>query len=409
MSASSIPPPAAQGNAALAVTLAIQSLGAGALLTGPVLAPLAAPDIGVEAHLIGVYVAASYLCASVASLMSGGIMGRLGPLRASQLGLVLCALGLALGTLDTPASALASAALVGFGYGPITPSSSQILIRTTAPQRLNLVFSLKQTGVPIGGALAGAVLPSLAEAISWHGAALATAAVCLVVALAAEPLRKALDTGLERQRLFSFARTFGPLAGVMRAPMLRLLAFTAFTYAGMQMAMTSFLVTYLSDRLGMSVPLAGAVLSAALVGGIVGRILWGYLADGIVDPLRLLGVLGLIMSACAVLVGLFTPAWPLAAIVAIVIAYGATAISWNGVQLAQVARFSPPGRAGETTGATTFVTFQGVALVPFAFSLILGSIGSYFVAYSGAAVLTLASGIAYLVAARRASRATASR
>jgi MFS family permease len=391
---------AAQGRAALIVTLSIQSLGAGALLTGPVLAPLAAPDIGVAAHLIGIYVAASYLCASAASLMSGGLMARFGPLRASQVGLVFCAAGLALGTLDSPLSALASAALVGFGYGPITPSSSQILIRTTAPARLNLVFSLKQTGVPIGGALAGAVLPSLAEAISWHGAALATAACCLVVAGSAEPLRRGLDVGLRRQRLFSLTQIFGPLASAMRSPMLRLLAFTAFAYAGMQMALTSFLVTYLSERLDMSVPLAGAVLAAALVSGVAGRVLWGFLADGMIDPLRLLGGLGLIMSACAVLVGLFTRAWPLAAIVAIVIAYGATAISWNGVQLAQVARFAPPGRAGETTGATTFITFQGVALVPFAFSLIIGSIGSYFVAFSATAVLTLASGIAYLAAAR---------
>jgi predicted MFS family arabinose efflux permease len=400
MSVSSTTPPAAQGRAALIVTLAIQSLGAGALLTGPVLAPLAAPDVGVEAHLIGIYVAASYLCASIASLMSGGLMARFGPLRASQAGLVCCAAGLALGTLDSPLSALASAALVGFGYGPITPSSSQILIRTTAPARLNLVFSLKQTGVPIGGALAGAVLPSLAEAIRWHGAVLATAACCLAVALAAEPLRRSLDVGLRRQRLFSLTQIFGPLAAAMRSPMLRLLAFTAFAYAGMQMALSSFLVTYLSERLGMSVPLAGAVLAAALVSGVAGRVLWGFLADRMIDPLRLLGVLGLIMSACAVMVGLFTRAWPLAAIVAIVAAYGATAISWNGVQLAQVARFAPPGRAGETTGATTFVTFQGVALVPFVFSLIIGSIGSYFVAYSATAVLTLASGIAYLVAAR---------
>lgn len=390
-----------QGRAALIATLAIQALGAAALLTGPVLAPLAAPDIGVEAHLIGIYVAVSYLFGSVASLMSGGLMARFGPLRASQAGLALCAVGLVLGTLDTPLSAFASAACVGLGYGPITPSSSHILIRTTAPARLNLVFSVKQTGVPLGGALAGIVLPSLAEAISWHGAVLATAIACVLVALLAQPLRRTLDAERERRPLFSLARMIGPLAMVVRSPMLRLLAFTAFAYAGMQMAMSSFLVTYLSSRLAMSVPLAGAVLSCALVGGVVGRVLWGWLADGLIDPLRLLGCLGIVMSVCAVLVGLFTPGWPLSAIIVIVVTYGATAIAWNGVQLAQVARSSPAGRAGETTGATTFITFQGVALVPFAFSLIIGSIGSYLVAFAACAVLTFASGVAYLATARR--------
>ena len=44
--------------------------------------------------------------------------------------------------------------------------------------------------------------------------------------------------------------------------------------------------------------------------------------------------------------------------------FGATAIGWNGVQLAEVARLAPPGTAGEVTGATGFVTFAGVVIGP---------------------------------------------
>ena len=75
-------------------------------------------------------------------------------------------------------------------------------------------------------------------------------------------------------------------------------------------------------------------------------------------------------------------------------------LPWNGVHLAQVARLSPRGRAGEVTGGATFVTFAGVMVVPAAFSGVLSAAGSYTVDYCAVAVLTLASGLWYLAGRR---------
>ena len=193
---------------------------------------------------------------------------------------------------------------------------------------MNLVFSVEQTGVPLGNALAGVVLPGLALAIGWRGAALATAVLCLVVAAGAAPLRGQLDVGLERDRpLLSLAHLTGPLRLVFGSTEVRRLALTSFAYAGMQMSLGTFLVTYLNDRLGMSIVLGGVALAFAQGAGVAGRILWGFLADRFIAPMRLLGLLGLAMSACAVLVGLFTAAWPLVVILAVCGAYGGTAIA----------------------------------------------------------------------------------
>ena len=43
------------------------------------------------------------------------------------------------------------ALLIGIAYGPSPVASSHILARLTPPAWMNLVFSAKQTGVPIGG------------------------------------------------------------------------------------------------------------------------------------------------------------------------------------------------------------------------------------------------------------------
>ena len=75
-------------------------------------------------------------------------------------------------------SLLALAPLViGLGYGPITPASSHVLARTAPPSRMALTFSIKQTGVPAGAALAGALLPALALRIGWRAAFVAVAAL----------------------------------------------------------------------------------------------------------------------------------------------------------------------------------------------------------------------------------------
>jgi len=139
-----------------------------ALLTLPVMAPVAAKDLAVSPALVGIYVALTYLGAMISSLTSGTSVTRWGPIRVSQLGLVLCAMGLCLCAVPwLPATGL-GAVLIGLGYGPITPASSQILTRTTPAHQMSLVFSIKQTGVPLGSMLAGAIVPSLMLGIGWQ-------------------------------------------------------------------------------------------------------------------------------------------------------------------------------------------------------------------------------------------------
>lgn len=71
--------------------------------------------------------------------------------------------------------------IIGLGYGAITPASSEVLARTAPPDRMALTFSIKQTGVPGGAALAGAALPALALAVGWRAALLAVTACGVAV------------------------------------------------------------------------------------------------------------------------------------------------------------------------------------------------------------------------------------
>jgi MFS family permease len=368
---------------ALAATLALQLFTALAVSAVAVLAPEIARDLAVSPKLIGVFVGIIYAGAAAASLASGGFIARYGAIRVSQAGVLLCAIGLALLPASAGAGAaipgayVAAALLLGFGYGPITPASSQVLIRTAPPRQLALTFSIKQTGVPVGIGIAGAVLPGLALAFGWRPSLVAVAAAGLLIAALTQPTRAALDSDRHAGARISVTGIFAPLALVFADRALTRLALTGFAYAATQVCLLSFLVVYLTEEMGHSLIAAGFALTVANVGGIVGRILWGAVADRFIHPRTLLATIGLGTALCSYVLAGFAAAWPMAALLVVCALYGATAIGWNGVQLAQVARLSPSGKAGIVTGAAGFVTFSGVVVGPPSFALLAGIAGGY--------------------------------
>ena len=294
--------------------------------------------------------------------------------------------------------------VIGAAYGIINPASSDLLMRNVSAARRNLFFSIKQTGVPAGAALAGAVLPALALLVGWRIALVAAALAGLVVAAVAEKTHAMLDTDLETarrsDRTFSLATLLQPLRVVLGSRTLAELAVVSFIYAGTQVCLTSFIVVYLTESLEWSLVGAGFALTAATVGGVFGRIGWGFVADRIAPPRRVLGVIGVMAAGCGVVITLATPAWSTAAVGIVALIFGATAIGWNGVQLAEVARHAPQGAAGAVTGASGFITFSGVVAGPPIFALLAASTGSYRVGFGVFAAMSGISGLALLMPRR---------
>ena len=381
---------------ALAATTALQIYASLAATATSVLAPEIAQTFAIAPKWIGVFVGLVYAGAMIASLACGGFIDRFGAIRVSQAGVVLCAAG-TLAVALAPPSAIAllagAAVMIGVGYGPITPASSHVLIRTAEPSRLALTFSIKQTGVPAGAALAGAALPAAALLIGWRPALIVAAIAGIAVAAAAQPTRAMLDADRRSGRALSPANILEPLAIVWQSRTLIELALVSFIYAGTQVSLTSFLVVYLTESLGWS------------LGGVVGRIVWGSIADRALPPRRVLGTIGIAAALCGAVLASAMPTWPTVLLIAIALFFGATAIGWNGVQLSEVARHAPKGAAGAVTGATAFITFSGVVAGPPIFALLAAVTGDYRTGFGVFAALSGTSGV-LLMMSRREARAT---
>jgi MFS family permease len=391
---------------ALAATTALQIYASLAATATSVLAPEIAQTFAIAPKWIGVFVGLVFAGAMIASLACGGFIDRFGAIRVSQAGVVLCAAGTFAVAL-APQSAIAllagAAVMIGVGYGPITPASSHVLIRTAEPSRLALTFSIKQTGVPAGAALAGAALPAAALLIGWRPSLVVASIAGIAVAAAAQPARAMLDADRRPGRALSPANILEPLAIVWRSRTLIELALVSFIYAGTQVCLTSFLVVYLTESLGWSLVGAGFALTAATLGGVVGRIVWGSIADRALPPRQALGTIGIAAALCGAVLASATPGWPTVLLIVIALFFGATAIGWNGVQLSEVARHAPKGAAGAVTGATAFITFSGVVAGPPIFALLAAVTGDYRTGFGVFAALSGASGVLLLMS-RRAVR-----
>lgn len=379
------------------VTLSIQIAISGAGVAGAVLAPLANDDLGLNAAFVGIYVAYMYAAAAMVTATSGAWLQRFGPIGTSQICLGFSGLSLLSISTGTLAGFALAGLFAGLGYGPTTPASSAILARVGRPDQRNLIFSIKQTGVPGGNMIAAAAIPSLALAFGWQAAAAIGGAAVLVLAVALAPVRKGLDALAPIARTPSLrAALVDPMRAILSRPHLRRMALISIAYSGLQGALSAFLMVMLVEEAALGVVAAGFVLAIAQAAGVGGRVLWGVVADKLGKPALILGLLGLAMGAFGIAMALGASRLPLPALWALAVCFGGTAVAWNGVYLAELARLAGPARAGEIIGASGFFTFGGVAILPFAFTLIVLATGSYALALALVSCPALLGGMGLL-------------
>lgn len=357
--------------------LSVAVVSALVLNSVPILAPVAAEALSFSPEWIGYFISIVYVAGMLSALVSGNFIVRYGSIRVSQLGLALCALGLALVASGNLTLIVLGALIMGIGYGPISPASSHVLGRTTSPERRSLAFSIRQTGNPIAGFLAGLAIPVLVVVTGWQITLFLVAALSMVFIWVAEPFRQELDNDRLTTSSFSLSQITQPIKLVFMNRDLRELGIVSFVFCGLQMILTSYLVTYLTLEINISFVAAGFVLAITQLVSVFARVFWGWVADRFLSPRKVMVILGVTMATCAVLTGILTATWSYGLIMLLMTIFGASAIGWNGVYMAEVARVSPPGMIASTTGASLFFTYLGGIVCPSGFAFVIMATESY--------------------------------
>jgi MFS family permease len=362
----------------------------------PVLVPPISLAFGLNPGLLGVFTSCLFGVGIAASVASGGFILRYGAFRVSQFCLSAAGVGLLLCGLGNLWLFPVAAVFLGLGMGPSTPASSHILARFSTVKTAPLVFSIKQTGVPFGGMFAGLFLPFAVGIGGWQGGLIAGALLCWAFALTLWPAHRRFDDDRQPSRRLSAADVGLALKTAIGSRSMAELAFAGFAFSGLQVAFTSYYVAYLVEDAALPYSEAGEMLALASAFAIAGRIFWGLLAGRALPSRPMLAFLAWTMVGATVCVALLEPGSERSWVAAAGIFMGLTAVSWNGVHLAEVARLAPKGNASVATAGVLFCCFSGLLVLPGAFGAIVAATGNYDLGFYVAAAPSVLAGIILL-------------
>ena len=334
----------------VATMLVVQAMVSLSVLSLSVMMPAVASDLGIDPKLVGVFTAITYAVAASVALTSAAPILRLGAVRVCQGALLMAAGGLALNASATVMATVIAVAFIGVAQGPI-----------------------------------------------WRGATLVAAAALAVAALGLEALRPSLD--VKAPLSSPSPGVWSSVRFVMAHDQLRVLGWSALVYVIAQHTFTFYLVTYLYQHCDLSIVRAGFLLFVSQMVGTAVRLVLGGFGDRVPRILLLAGV-GVAMALGAIATGLLGPHSPPWLIAGVVVAYGAVAISWNGVSMAEFAHLSPPGQAAAVSGVQTALAFSGAVIGPPLFGLI-AVVADYRAAFFVVAACVMVAAVWQVTAARR--------
>ncbi len=370
--------------AGLGVTLVMMftmAVGSSSILAVAVSAPDAASDIGVSASYVGIFSGFVYFISMFAGSFCTGFIVKFGPIRVLQATAICSTLGLLVFTIATPSAAIVCAVLLGIAYGPINPANAPVLLKVTNSGNRGVFFSIKQSGVTVGGAAAAVVVPFIAVLWNWQVGVLAIALLGVLSIIILQPMRAEYDADrVDLPLNWSFRELIKPVFQVLKNPLLRGFALVGFTFAGVQISVSSFFVVYMVSR-GFSLVEAGLCFLFVNIGGILGRVAWGGLSDKWLTPKYTLTLIGIISAISLSGMYLVSGSWNIFLLYIFLFVLGASTHGWNGVFLSEVADQAPEGESHNWTGGVQFVIYGGVAIMPPLFGIIIALTGSYVVPF----------------------------
>lgn len=204
-------------------------------------------------------------------------------------------------------------------------------------------MGIRQAGIPIGGAMAGWLIPLLSTRYDWSIAVVCQAVLAIVGGLMFLFIYK--DPVTENNKSTNDYNFMVELKNLLKQKQLYPLLFTGFVLVSLQMILVAHLMTFLQNiMVHVTLVTAGQMLSICLLFGMIGRITLAWLSDKVWKGDR---VQPLILTIWSVVLGLlalvFLPQKTPIFIIFILCAWlGFFGIGWYSLFIVQVAEKSRP-------------------------------------------------------------------
>lgn len=340
--------------------LAAGTLAQASFSTASVGLPALAPAIRAEYRLslseTGVVLAAVGIGMLFTLLAWGLLADRFDERLVIAVGLVGAGAAFAAAAGTTSLGALVGTLIAAGALGAsVNAASGRAIMSWFPPGELGLALGIRQTAIPIGGALGAAVLPVLG---GTRPAFYALGGACIAGAVVA-----ALFMRGSSAREPELSEVVRPL----RDRRMWLLGGGTALYLTAQIGITGFVVLFLHEHRHVSTHAAAALLAAINVLAIGARIGAGRISDRMRTRLLPLRAIGIALAAATAAVAALLDA-PLAVLVPAFAVAGVLSMAWNGLAFAAAAEAAGAARTGAALGFQQTLLGVVVAGAPPAFA-----------------------------------------
>lgn len=329
---------------------------------GPTLAPFMQEDLGLSRGEVGLFNSATMGGSLAMMLVAGWVVDAKGE-RAALIGgnLIVGIFCLAMVTTQTFLSALLVIFMAGAGGAFPTPAGSKTVMGWFPPRQRGTAMGIRQTGIPVGGAIAAALFPAVALAAGWRSALAVGGILCFVAAAACwfgyqNPPAPSLE--------HPAAQTLAPAPRARRD--IVMIGLAGGLLALGQFTLLTYLALYLKETQAVPLAVSASLLVAAQVAGAAGRILWGVWSDRIFGGRRkpaLLVANGL-AALGALVIGWLPAHTPLWVIAPLVVVYAFNTLGWHGNWVAFLVEIGGSARQGRTVSLGMSLMYPGIIILP---------------------------------------------
>jgi sugar phosphate permease len=285
--------------------------------------------------------------------------------------------------------------LTGVWYGTAQPGGSKVILQWFSERERGLAMGVRQAGIPIGGALAGMILPWVAE---WRGVDMAVFLAGALAVLAGILFGWLYRNPVQETEAQSTAR-------VQKDPKFQLptglypVLLAGIVMVSLQMVIVSHGMMFATEELQIPRLTAGRLFSTALLSGMIGRMVLAWWSDRMWKGERMqplfwtmtaaaggASAMVLVPGQAAVWIWLLVYAW-----------IGFIGIGWYSLFLVEVAERADSSSVGMTVSFALTVNQAAVITAPAGFGWLADVLGSYRWAWA-----ILASGLVFAAVWMRA-------
>lgn len=328
----------------------------------------------------------------ISMIIFGNMMDKYGEKWVVGLGSILLGLNTFIAYLiDSYIVLLTNLLFVGIWYGTAQPGGSSAIVKWFPRKHRGLAMGIRQTGIPVGGALAAISLPFFFYRFGLEPAILLQACIATVGGLIFLLIYKNPGTEIQQPEHYTFKEK---IIRIKNNSQLYPVLFIGMTMVSVQLIIVAHLMGYLKEMLDLDLELAGSLLSLALIGGTFGRLILAWISDNIFAGNRSKPLLLTIWSTVFIILLLLSAMnMPLWAIGLLCFFFGFLGIGWYSLFIVMIAEKSDKNFIGLTVSFALTINQFFIVASPALFGLLVDWTNGYFIPFAILASAISAGGI----------------